>query len=216
MKDRSKTTIITSANKDELESINWMRHSAATEYVTSLKGISIRELNKVPPFDQVAEITMSRWSVEDGWVERRQKYFLEVRSEIEARIAEKLIQTRVRQLEKMEDIADQLADEIIIGAVEAKSKEGLVTAMVRLMEAQDGIREKLAKEVVPAHLGGVQQETLPMTPEITTEEARVGVKAILQRRRVHAREKIDQDRKGKESPETKKPKLSLVKGEKDA
>lgn len=193
-----------------------MRQSAATEYVTSLKGISLRELRKIPPFDQLGPGTLERWCVEDEWVKRRQKYFFEVRTEIEARIAEKLIQTRVNQLEKMEDISERLLNEIITGAVEAKSKEGLVTAVVRLLEAQDGMREKLAKEVVPAHLGGVQQETLPMAPEITTEEARTGVKAILQRRRLHARQKIEQDRKGKEPPETKKPHLRVVKGDKDA
>ena len=216
MKDRSKTTTITSAEKGEVESVNWMRQSAATEYVTSLKGISVRELSKIPPYNRLTPGTLARWCVEDGWVERRQKYFQEVRSEIEALISEKLIQTRVNQLEKMEDIAEQLSDEILTNKVESKSKEGLVTAMVRLLEAQDHIREKLAKEVVPAHLGGVQQETLPMTPEITNEEARVGVKAILQRRRTHARQRTQQEREAKEPPKTGKPTLRMVKGDKDA
>ena len=189
-----------------------MRHSAATAYATSLKGVTIRELRETPPYDQLNHGTLERWCVEDEWVKCRQKYFQEVRAEIESRISEKLVRVHVRQLEKMEDIADQLADEILTNKVEAKSKEGLVTAMVRLLESQDGLREKLAQIVVPAHLGGVEQESLPLVPKVTPEEARAGAKAILQRRRLQARQRVQQEREGEEKPESgKKPNLRVVK-----
>src|SRR4030043_43278 len=56
------------------------------------------------------------------------------------------VRARVDQLSKMEDIAIQMADEILSGIVQAKSKEGMVTALVRLLESSEAMREKLAAQ----------------------------------------------------------------------
>jgi hypothetical protein len=156
---------------------------------------------------------MERWATEDEWVKRRQKFHTTIRSEIEARIAEKLIQTRVKQLEQIDDLVQEVFKEV--GAVAPKTQEGLISSLVKLLGAGDMMREKLAKEVVPKHLGGVEQETLPMIPKLTTEEASIAARAILRKRRAEVRARAGL-RVPEEKPKDKKPKLRMVKGSDDA
>lgn len=185
-----------------------MRHTAALQYVTSRQGISIRELAKTVPFNQLYPATLERWSAEDNWVQRRQKYFQEIRGEIETRIAEKLIQTRVKQLESMDMLFETLM--VDITTTNAKTKEGIVTAAVRVLEASDTIRDKLSKEVVPEHLGGVHREGMPVTPTLTDVEARAAAKAVIQKRREQARAGMAE---GPEEEQPEKVQLRVVKDE---
>ena len=179
-----------------------------------MDGISVRELQKQPPFDQVSVVTMERWCNEDEWVRRRQQYFERIRADIESRIAEKMVQTRIEQLKQIDRQVEQVFTEV--DGVKAKSKEGLLTALVRLLEAGDGIREKLSKEVVPAHLGGVPQETIPLTPTLSEEEAREAARAVLQRRRMatRSRARARQQEEAEAEPK-KKPRLRVVQGDSD-
>lgn len=185
-----------------------MRHSAALQYVTSMQGVSVRELNKVSPFDQVSQTTLERWATEDEWVRRRQQYFENIRADIESHIAKKMVKVRVEQLKKIDVQVETLFGQI--DAVPPKSKEGLITALVRLLEAGDSMREKLAQEVVPVHLGGVRQKTLPLTPQLSEEEARDAALAILRRRRTIVRAKVKAEKQVFNENSRKKPKLRVM------
>lgn len=211
MEPRAKATTVESPEEGEVIGIEWLRHSAALHYVTSLDGISIRELHKRPPFDQVSETSLERWCAEDEWVRRRQKYMARIRSDIEAHIAEKMVETRIEQLKQIDAKVGKLFTEI--DGVAPKSKEGLITATVRLLEAGDNLREKLSKEVVPEHLGGVQQETIPLTPQLDREDARAAAKAVLQRRRDATRARNQAERGADDKPEQAQPKLRVVRSE---
>lgn len=200
----------------EGDGYEWLRHSAGMHYVTNLGGLSIRELNQIPPYDQVGQSTLERWSVEDEWLARRQRYFAEITAEAEKRLQEKVVRARVRSLARTEEIATQIADEIAAGTVEAKSKEGLITALVRLLGLNEELRDKIAAQVVPTHLGGVSQETIPVTPKLSPEEARAAASAIIQQRRNATRQRLDAERRAGEGEPEKKPKLRVVKGESDA
>lgn len=212
MEPRAQATTIEDPEEGEVVGIEWLRHTAALHYVTSLDGISIRELHKRPPFDQVSETSLERWCAEDEWVRRRQKYMERIRADIEAHIAEKMVETRVEQLKRIDSEVTTLFAQL--DSVKPKSKEGLVTAMVRLIELGNNIRESLAKEVVPEHLGGVQQETIPLTPNLDHEDVRAATKAILHRRReaIRARNLTERGADG-EKKEQKQPKLRVVRGD---
>ena len=217
VRPRTRATEITGVTEDEVPGAAWLRYAAGSEYITNFAGLSIRELAKRSPFDQVSPASLTRWAVEDEWVRRRQQYFQTITHEAEKRLQEKLIRARVDQLSKMEDIAIQMADEILSGIVQAKSKEGMVTALVRLLESSEAMREKLAAQVVPAYLGGVQQETLPLTPHLSNEETRAAVTAVLQQRRLQTRQRIAADAQAKNKAESegnpeKKPRLLMVRG----
>lgn len=192
VQSRAKATTIEGAKENEVTGIEWLRHSAALHYVTSLDGISVRQLHNHPPFDQLGFRTMERWCVEDEWVHRRQQYMERIRSDIESHINQRMVETRVEQLKQIDVKVTSLFGEI--DKVEPKSKEGMITALVRLMEAGNSLREKLSKEIVPSHIGGTQQDNVPVTPHLTHEDAREAALAILRRRRAAIRGNLQEEK----------------------
>lgn len=217
VKSRSRAVQPSPCRRGDLEEgtgFEWMRFAAATEYVTNLRGISIRDLSKQSPFDTASTGTLERWSIEDEWVPRRQRFFQEITAEAEKRLQEKVIRARVNQLAKMEAIAGDMADEILTGELAAKSKEGMVSALVRLLESSENLRGKIAEQVVPTHLGGVEQETMPMTPKLTDAEARAAATAVLHQRRLETRQRVKAGTLGEKK--SVKPGLHVVQGDGDA
>jgi hypothetical protein len=189
---------------------SWLREQAAIHYITSMEGISLRGLHEISPFNSVCQNTLERWSSEDNWPTRRQEYFQSIRLKIEARLAEKMVATRVAQLEKLDSIFQTLMADLPGAAV--GSKEGIVNAIVRLVESSDRMRDKISKEVVPENLGGVVPgSAVQLAPTLDEGDARVMVKAVLRKRRegIRAKKKAEAERKLEDSD--RKPKLKLLK-----
>jgi len=182
--------------------------------VTNLAGVSVRQMSEMEPYDTVGRPRLEKWCQVDEWLKRRQRHFEDIRAEVEATVAKKLVEVRVKQLEEVDTLFSDVVGDLKASVVEAKSKEGLIGALVKLLEAGDHLRDKLAQDVVPQHLGSAQQgEGIPLTPKLTDQEAAEAARAILKRRREETRRKLAEGRNVKP---VRQPRLRVVKGEDDA
>lgn len=116
-----------------VEGNKWLRYAAGLYYTTDLGGCSVADLVSQPMFEAVPLTTMEKWAVEDRWVDRRRELLARWQAQIEKKIGDRLVQYRVKNLQKMAKIRDYL--------------------FRRLTPADHDFRPKKKKEVI----GGVPQ-----------------------------------------------------------
>lgn len=91
----------------------FLRYAAGLHYTTDLNGITLAQLCEHPMFKTVSLKTMERWSVKDGWGDRRREVMERWRVQIEARVGNKLIQTKIALVEQMEKIQNHLFKRLV-------------------------------------------------------------------------------------------------------
>jgi len=187
-----------------------LRQLAGIEYTTRFESVSVRVLGLAPPFDTIPLRTLQHWALVDRWPERRQKYFARIVAKAEEKLGDRLVKARLDELKSRENIADSMAVDILAGNVESKSQEGMVSALTKLLDSNDSLRERITKSVAPTQMGGPHQDSLPVTPTLTDEEARAAASAVIQIRRTAARQQIQA---GAEEKGTAVPRLRVINGD---
>lgn len=203
VKSRSRTARVTGVDPEDdhpRRAYLALRYSAAVDYVTSVKDISIRELWTWPKYQHLALETLHRWSTEDNWWERRLKFMKEVQAEAEAKLHGGLVKARVQQMRRMEEIAQSMEDDILGQRVSPKSKEGMASALVRVLDSAEQLRDKISDQVQPSYVGQNQRDG-GVTAEVSEEEARAAATAIMAQRRERIRAQLREARGEDESDE---------------
>jgi hypothetical protein len=168
-----------------------LRYQAAVDYVTSMEDISLAELQSREPYCSAVGIkAIERWSREDGWRERRMKFMREMQAEAERKLHGGLVQARVKELERMQRIAQSMVDDILgtdeYPGVSPKSKEGMVSSLVRLLDSADQVHPTFT---------GQDQGRGQVAAQLSDEEARAAAEAIIRQRREKIRGELADRRK---------------------
>jgi len=128
--------------RPEGRQFEWLRYAAATEFITDLRGMTLREMAAIPPFNEVSIDCLRQWATADKWVSRRKKFFSDIQKAAEKKIHGSLVQARVKQLRALEMIDEKLQKQIMDGKVQPRSEEGLINALVRVISFCKSLRNK--------------------------------------------------------------------------
>lgn len=162
----------------------YLRNWAGTLYATSRDEISISELAKTPPFDEVTVARLGRWRVWDDWDGRRARFWESTMQRVEAKIRDHVSAEKIRQLKYMDYLLEKLA--IAMDGTPPKSLEGLATAMTKVLAMSNQLRDQVAGQAVGVLGGGREgqegdgDET---TDGLTDEEVRAFALAVAQQRK---------------------------------
>jgi hypothetical protein len=172
----------------------WIRHLAATNYVTDPDGRSVRwHYENDPRCHIVALDTMERWAAVDGWVERRRQFVDKLNKKAEGRMANVLFQERLKDLRNREallrEARNRLMPEDKTAALPSNSFESLLNAYTRLSTEVDDMRQKLADTVLPGVLAAPvatdeeSGQAMHVRPQLSEDEKRAAASVILKIRR---------------------------------
>ena len=165
----------------------WLRRLAEVQYVTSREGITIDEMGRDPLYTDVSRITMQRWSCEDCWVEKRQKYYAGISQKIQAKIGQGMMREQLRALKEIQGLGAEILGKLRDKQVRVGTYEGLVTAYLKILDYENEMQKKVSKEVVHERDGGVRTDTVKVAASLSEVEARVAVDTILKMRREQIR-----------------------------
>lgn len=200
---------------------HWLRRLACVEYVTSERGISIRDMIRNPMYgDQISVVTLERWCAEDQWVKQREEYFEKLKDDLKKKIGSSIVQTRMKQLNEIQVMREEIRERLkplfddegnlVLAGPKMNSYEGMVTAYTRLMEMEIKLQDMIAEKVVPERFGGTRNDGVRAMPQLDRTDVRAAAKAIIHKRR-------EESRAARLREETKesggKPKLRMVKGD---
>jgi len=204
--------------EEEPASWPYLRYAAGRHYATDFENMcSVEDMTKIPMFSVVPEATLRYWCARDGWVERRKDFLESVRKKEEHVVGTALVQARIHQLAKTQDIMDKAYDLVMVRArkkLAAHSMEGVMNAYARLCQLSDDQREKLATSLFPDAAEG-QPQTQPlstsMKPRLSVEEQRAAALVIVRMRREEIRAALRAEEDEKSGTET--PHIRVVEGE---
>jgi hypothetical protein len=196
-----------------------LRYSAGRYYATDADNMcSLLELSKLPMYSMVSLSALTRWCADDGWVERRRQFIENLNKKYESKLGTALVQARLNQLKKTEDVIDRVFKTLVTKAkdqvLEANSLEGAANAYARLCVVLDDQREKLADAVMPEPIAVQQQAQLPaVRPRLSMEESRAAALTIVRMRREETRAALRAE-EAEKSEEEEKPHMRVIEGEK--
>lgn len=200
------------------ETNQYIRFAAGLYYTTHIRGTTIEQMSKHPLYGRVSYSTLESWSKKDRWGERRQENMRRWREALESTIGSELLKARVKNLAKLRNIFDKVVEKLEAeNPVEAKSYEGLVKALVSLADLIDGHQTKVGQELVPGVMAVATAEASEsgdprITASLSSDEARMATKAILEDRRRKLRQKQMME-SAAEEPQ-KPAKLEVINGQK--
>lgn len=148
------------------------RREAALAYVTSIEGLTIKQIHGQPEFAHLSLRTLENWSTQDRWAERRRDYLEKAFARTERTIGSDLVQARVRELRLLEKIVAGLdeagwsenADGSVTLTLQPKSLEAWARTRLDYSEALDKLRAQLAAHLLP--------DSDPHPEPVATEEER--------------------------------------------
>lgn len=173
--------------------------AAETYYVTSQEGITITALAEVPPFDKIPPHTLYQWADKGLWREKRIAYFSKIKKQVEDRLANQLIQTRIKQLGMVDTMAEKVLEQLnpseFEKLIQPSTQEGMIGAFCKLVDLSDKIREKVAEYIVPeqfVELGEIDDSPgrKKIKPQLTEQEARDVAMLLIRKRREEVRAKL--------------------------
>lgn len=155
-----------------LERSNAMtRREAGMAYVTSLEGMTIKQLHGQPDFAHLSLRTLEYWSAQDRWAERRRDFLDKAFARAERTMGTEFVQARVRELRLLEKVVAALdragwaedANGNLTLTLQPKTLEGWARTRLDYSEALDKLRGQLAAHLLP------DSGDLP-EPTVTEEE----------------------------------------------
>lgn len=184
--------------------MQWLRHYAGVKYVTSLEDMTIRQLALDPEMSGVSLVTLERWCAEDRWVDKRMQYLTDARKNIEKKLGNRLVNERVKTLQKIDEVLDNAMTKLLGNVVQANSFEGLMSAAIRTAEFREKLLDKILAGIGPMEIGssGDLQDPTRAKPNLSVDEVRDMARVVLTRRRALQR----QDKKENKD----KPKLRVL------
>lgn len=177
----------------EIPGYLWLRRLAETQYVTNREGLTIVEMAKDPLYKDLSHNTMNRWSTEDRWVEKRQKFYDGISQRIQSKIGQGMMREQLFALKELQSLGADILEKLRDKQVRVGSYEGLVTAYLKLLDYETELQKQVSKEVVHESNGGVRTDTVRVAASLSEEEARVAVDTILRHRREQLRKKTAGD-----------------------
>lgn len=185
------STKITVADEGEVDRHLWLRRLAELTYVTSQAAITINTLAQDPQFKgKVAVSTLRDWCTEDRWVEKRQKYYMNLEEEIKKKVANAQLQSRFKQLRKLDKLSDQMHTKLEENDAEPGTFEGMVGGLVKVETMREEIRSKISTEMIPENLANIAGVEGPLvTPKLSEAEAREAALAVIRKRQAEAKKK---------------------------
>ncbi len=103
----------------------WLRHAAAVEYATDQNSCSVEDLHKRLVFSVASVHTLRSWAQEDKWTERRSLYQRDLQEKLQRAIGDKLVQRRIRTMERLDAIQEKVLTKLETDAVTMNSWEGV-------------------------------------------------------------------------------------------
>jgi hypothetical protein len=161
----------------------WLRRLAEVQYATSREGITVDEMARDPLYSNLSKMTLQRWSCEDRWVEKRQKYYEGISCKIQAKIGQGMMREQLRALKEIQSLGAEILEKLRDKQVRVGTYEGLVTAYLKLLDYETEMQKKVSKEVVHERDGGVRTDGVKVAASLSEAEARVAVDTILRMRR---------------------------------
>lgn len=183
-----KTELILPPTVDENGKIDYsaLRLLARITFVTSPDTLTTEQLHEKDPFNQIALNTLSVWRAADKWQEARISYKNQLESRILTKLAESQSNSILKQLDRMDGIAEKLYSLIEDEFVPPKSLEGMVAALVKLekfrLEARSTAGNLIAAELTTKEqrINGQQGPTPKYPTEILRTVARNMIKADME------------------------------------
>lgn len=174
VQSRSKTALIRSADRKEVQTLTFLRRLAELHYTTTQGKVSLASMAATHPFNEVSLSTLEIWCNEDNWVRKRQDFFSAIADEIKAKIHGAVVASRVEELKSLDKLRQDIYGTLlpspsdyedengVITPPPVKSYEGLVSAFVKLSAFTDQLKDKVAAEIAPdsASSGGGSQVQL--------------------------------------------------------
>ena len=179
--------------------LDMIAYAAETYYITSQEGISIVALAEVAPFNKVTVQTLYHWADAGKWREKRISYFSKIKKQVEDRLANQLIQTRLKQLGMVDIMAEKVLEQLNPAEfgklIQPSSQEGMIGAFCKLVDLSDKIREKVAEYIVPEQFvesGEIDDSPgrKKIKPQLTEQEARDVAMLLIRQRREQVRAKL--------------------------
>lgn len=94
--------------KDRLAKHSYLRHFAQMYYVTDLSGCTIEDVCNHPMMESIPVGTIKDWAHKDRWAEKRKGTLDRWREQIESKIGDELVQSRIQSIKKLGAIRDHL------------------------------------------------------------------------------------------------------------
>jgi len=173
-----------------------LRLSAGFYY--ALSDVTIAEMVRQPPFDQVSGKMLSQWSQQDGWVARRRESEDRARRLVESQMGAQLLRMYRAELAVLVGLFDDATAKLKNAM--PNSYEGMLGAIIKLVGTMDTWRQKIearrpdsapgngaAVGVVPAALAPAG--ATPLSPD----EARLLGRELMRARREAMRGQVQQD-----------------------
>ena len=169
----------------DVDSQRYCRMLAGERYIHDVRGLSIRELLKIPEFSHVSSVNAERWCRKDAWVEKRRALHEEMRNRVTKALITEMTQERIDHLRKLLSLRNAFDDVGMLvndkGNIEFKlqprSLESWMTAKVKLDEHISKIQTTVAAEIpqmtAEALVSTDRSSHLPLSlkPRLTEEES---------------------------------------------
>lgn len=178
----AKTRKARSATASE-QDIEPLRFAAEMYYTLTPGEVSLDAMASVSQFAHLGIKKLQQWADKDSWVARRAQHQDRMRSLLHRRLAQSLVDDRVKQMEDQQWICDEgmsmLENEMLQPKLGWEGMAGTVVATMRNME-------QMRKDVITELSGGdagsqEQQGTMSSFDEsITQEEAAAAARALVE------------------------------------
>jgi hypothetical protein len=91
----------------------YLRWFAGLFYSSDLNAISIVQMSKHPLFQSVGYAQLSKWSSDDKWAEQREALFSRVQMQLQERVADEIVQKRVRELGELKRVSQKVLAKLL-------------------------------------------------------------------------------------------------------
>lgn len=187
----------------------WLRHFAATLYVTSLDGLTINDLYTDPRFTGLKKETLQYWCHVDNWVDQRNVYFTKIREEIEKKVGDKLVQERIKTLHTVSSMVNKGIEGLERNMGKVRSYDTLMMAVLKAMEFREGLLDKIMVAVDPKQIEQEGGRPIRQSAQLSKEELVKMTQTVLELRRTEQR-KAKAAAKVNEGEEETTPQLRIV------
>lgn len=175
----------------------FLRQLAEAVFATDQAGLTLDQLHQRPEFRDVPLATIYRWSADDKWQEKRRVFIEGWKQQIQRRIGDQLVQTRLSEMGRMQKVYDIGMKKLEDGLAQANSWEGVAAVLIRIADLIDKWRESVAMHVgaVPQAMGHSHHAIDPsaplsvpaIRPRLSEDEAKEAAKMIMRKRREQMR-----------------------------
>ena len=209
-KRRPNSKIVLDESEVEV-SMAYLRRDAGLRYETSLHALTVRELSAIPPFDQVSLHTITSWSKDDHWGERRKAFHARLEEVARERLLGEIVQQESDQLRSVQEKSDNMA--VLLGTADPKSYEGMASAWIKMQEFIVNLRSKIVSTVSVDPVRFVAGSAHHIDPLLTPEEDRIAAEAIVRARKDRIEAEIKAALEVQDGEQKQPPSLRVVKGE---